>query len=302
MKVRTSETDPIRLDCLPAGLVPAPGRLGLTFAPGKKGPGLDGAWRRDLRLDLARLREVYGVGAIVNLLEEHEHRRFGMEDYRDEIRAFRSFELRGFPILDGGVPGDVDGVRDLVGWILERLGAGTNVAVHCRGGLGRTGLVTACCLVAVGASPEAAIREVRAVRPGAVETGAQEAFVESFARRGVARRSSWKTEAMPEARARLEVPARFTPGERLHLRLGRLPREMEDKWFVFVEDDWIYLHRSWTGYCIYAARLEKRGEGYEIAEAWVNREREQYLCEDDREDRRMLVSLIDGLVLNRRQG
>lgn len=299
MKVRTSETDPIRLDCLPAGLVPAPGRLGLTFAPGKKVPGLDGVWRRDLRLDLARLREVYGVGAIVNLLEDHELRRFGMEGYHDGIRAF-GFELRAFPIVDGGVPGDVDGARDVVGWILERLGAGTNVAVHCRGGLGRTGLVTACCLVAVGAAPDVALREVRAARPGAVENGAQEAFVEDFARRGVARRSSWKTQAMPEARARLEVGKRFTPGEVLHLRLGRLPREMEDKWFVFVEDDWIYLHRSWTGYCIYSARLAQRGEGYEIAEAWVNREREQYQCVDDQVDRRTLVNLIDGLVLNRR--
>ena len=56
MNYRTSETHPLRLDVLPSGLLPAPGRLGLTFAPGKKAPGLDGFWRRDLRMDLRRLR------------------------------------------------------------------------------------------------------------------------------------------------------------------------------------------------------------------------------------------------------
>jgi protein-tyrosine phosphatase len=193
MKKRTSETHPLRLDCLPSGLLPTPGRLGLTFAPGKKGPGLEGAWRRDLRLDLTRLRDVYGVGAIISLLEDHELRTLGIEHYREDLRSFRSFELRALPIPDGGVPQDLDAVRSLVGWILERLGDGTHVAVHCRGGLGRSGLVAACCLFGVGVGPEVAIREVRVARPGALETAAQEAFVGEFARRGMARRGSWKT-------------------------------------------------------------------------------------------------------------
>jgi hypothetical protein len=74
---------------------------------------------------------------------------------------------------------------------------------------------------------------------------------------------------------------------------------MEDKWFIFVEDDWIYLHRSWTGFCIYAAKLEQRGDAHEIVEAWVNREPEQYESVDNGHDRRRLVELIDGLVLDR---
>jgi protein-tyrosine phosphatase len=53
--------------------------------------------------------------------------------------------------------------------------------VHCGGGLGRTGLVTACCLVAKGFSPLSAIRAVRLTRPRAFETEAQERYVYAYA-------------------------------------------------------------------------------------------------------------------------
>jgi protein-tyrosine phosphatase len=50
------------------------------------------------------------------------------------------------------------------------------------GGLGRSGTVAACCLVAAGMSPEAAIAAVRTARgPRALETIAQENFVVTFA-------------------------------------------------------------------------------------------------------------------------
>jgi ADP-ribosyl-[dinitrogen reductase] hydrolase len=44
--------------------------------------------------------------------------------------------------------------------------AGANVLIHCKGGLGRTGMVAARLLVERGADPAAAMRDVRAVRPG----------------------------------------------------------------------------------------------------------------------------------------
>jgi ADP-ribosyl-[dinitrogen reductase] hydrolase len=60
----------------------------------------------------------------------------------------------------------------------NRLRNGERVLVHCRGGLGRTGMVAARLLVEVaGATPQQALDDVREVRPGAVETPAQEAWV-----------------------------------------------------------------------------------------------------------------------------
>jgi atypical dual specificity phosphatase len=65
---------------------------------------------------------------------------------------------------------------------IERaLAADQAVAVHCGGGLGRTGTLLACYLTRHGRSPTDAIAEVRRLRPGSVETRAQVAAVEAFA-------------------------------------------------------------------------------------------------------------------------
>ena len=56
------------------------------------------------------------------------------------------------------------------------------MVVTCMGGLGRSGTIVACCLVAAGMSPEAVIAAVRTARgPRALETTAQEDFVVTFA-------------------------------------------------------------------------------------------------------------------------
>lgn len=58
---------------------------------------------------------------------------------------------------------------------------GTRVGVHCGAGLGRTGTLMACYFVRRGLPPDEAIAHVRSMRPGSVETLAQEAAVRAFA-------------------------------------------------------------------------------------------------------------------------
>jgi ADP-ribosyl-[dinitrogen reductase] hydrolase len=59
------------------------------------------------------------------------------------------------------------------------LDKGQNVLVHCRGGLGRAGMVSARLLVESGVEPGVAIARVRAARPGAIETPEQEVWVKT---------------------------------------------------------------------------------------------------------------------------
>ena len=80
------------------------------------------------------------------------------------------------------------------------------------------------------------------------------------------------------------------------ISMGLIPQEMEDKWFIYYEAPWLYLHRSWTGYCIYKVRFDVRDEIVATAETLVNRDPAQYTETDDRRDTGILGRLIDSLV------
>ncbi|HXV81623.1 MAG TPA: hypothetical protein VEG60_17220 [Candidatus Binatia bacterium] len=102
---------------------------------------------------------------------------------------------------------------------------------------------------------------------------------------------------MSESRKRLPVEREFSREEYEQISLGVIPQGMDDRWFVFLEEDWLYFHRSWTGICIYQFRLEKRRDRYVIAEAWVNRDSDQYGRTDDDYDANLLRRLVDDYLL-----
>lgn len=70
----------------------------------------------------------------------------------------------------------------IVGEVTRRLLDGDSVLVHCAAGIGRTGTIAVCVLLALGVEPDEALATVAAARPGAgPELGAQRELVEAFA-------------------------------------------------------------------------------------------------------------------------
>lgn len=175
---------PIHVDWVDATLLDdgRPGRLGLTILPGKRGrsvryPGL--VYRRDARTDLDRLRAL-GAGLLVLLVEDHELRRWGDPDLVAHAEAAGVRVLR-MPIRDGAAPRSVTMVDALLREV-DAARAESDVVVACMGGVGRSGTIVACALVAAGESPDGAIAHLRAVRhPTAVETRQQVKFVAAYA-------------------------------------------------------------------------------------------------------------------------
>jgi protein-tyrosine phosphatase len=179
IQLRTSESSPLYVDFLPADAIGLAGRIGLTIAPGKRDH--FGLWDRDLELDLDRLRQHHGASLLVTLLEEHELRLLRIPNLPARAEA-HGLGTEWFPFEDGGVPADEPGLWSLVDRILDAVRPGRTVVIHCRGGLGRSGLVAASCLIALGRAPTEAIDSVRAARPGAIEP-LQEAWLRKRARR-----------------------------------------------------------------------------------------------------------------------
>jgi protein-tyrosine phosphatase len=181
--VLTSEASPLRVDWVPLegvpGLVGTGGGLGMTFLPGKQHDGRRGRHRRDLRLDLARLRGEYAVDALLLLVEDHELEASGVPDIATACAA-QGIELLRFPVRDVDVPADRAAFGAWLDGCRKRVATGQRIAVACLGGLGRTGTAVACLLIDAGLEADAAIRLTRETRHGTIETPAQESFVRAW--------------------------------------------------------------------------------------------------------------------------
>ena len=158
-----------------------PGRsgvIGLAPCPGIR---LDsskrGSTQKSLKRDIAAFLD-WGATGVVTLNETEELSSFGLDYLGEELQS-AGFWWRHLPIVDMNVP--VASFEDT--WKVEgqqinaSLAAGEKVIIHCLAGLGRTGMIAARLLVDIGVPPEAAIADVRRVRPRAIQTTAQEDYV-----------------------------------------------------------------------------------------------------------------------------
>jgi len=135
--------------------IPGPWQGRLAVAARPRG----GDWLHD---EVMAWRKV-GLGAVVSLLEDNEAAQL---DLAHEGSALESTGIRfiSFPIPDRGVPASTHQALSVLGNIGAALEQGQNIAVHCRQGIGRSGLVAAGLLVMSGMGVEKAIDVVSAAR------------------------------------------------------------------------------------------------------------------------------------------
>lgn len=81
----------------------------------------------------------------------------------------------------------------------------------------------------------------------------------------IATSASWNHEPFIEG---IALPLQATFDEALFDRMthGLIPVQMEDKWFAFYEQPYLYLHRSWTGLPTYRLRFQRVGSGAKVTE------------------------------------
>ena len=111
-----------------------------------------------------------GVRAILSLTEQP------LDDAT--VRTF-GFDYGHVPVPDMTAPRMADIARAMV-FIETAERQRKPVVVHCAVGRGRTGTILACYLVRKGADAADAIQQVRARRPGSVETFDQEAVIHDY--------------------------------------------------------------------------------------------------------------------------
>lgn len=110
---------------------------------------------------------------------------------------------------------------------------------------------------------------------------------------------SWKIRPMPPQHTRLELDGSYTRTEYVTISQGFIPQSMEDKWFIYLEGDWLHFHRSWTGTCVFQLKIIPVEDRYAAVEAVVNRDPSQYRGASDAYDVELMAHLIDQLLLGR---
>ncbi len=147
------------------------GRLGILPRP------RGGDWLRD---ETTAWREA-GIDLVVSLLEAEEETQLVLEG-EAAAAAASGIDFRPFPIPDRGVPASRESVAALAGDIVDALDTGKNVAVHCRQGIGRSGLIVGGVLMAAGKDLGTALKAIKESRGLEVpETEEQRRWLSDFA-------------------------------------------------------------------------------------------------------------------------
>ncbi|MGH9643667.1 MAG: protein-tyrosine phosphatase family protein [Terriglobales bacterium] len=150
---------------------PWPGKLALAARP------RGGDWLED---EIANWRQA-GIDEVLSLLMPEEERDLDLKNEAREVKK-RGMKFVSFQIEDRKVPVSQANLAAALEKLDTDLATGKNIVIHCRQGIGRTGLVAACLLVTKGLSSGAAISTISEARGNPVpETEEQRRWVDSYA-------------------------------------------------------------------------------------------------------------------------
>jgi len=130
-----------------------PGRLAVGTRP------RGGEWLKD---DVSSWKRAH-IDGVLSLLTPDEEQDLDLREEAGEVRA-QGMSFTSFPIPDRQTPKSESKLAEVLELATRDLSDGRNVLVHCRQGIGRSGLVAACLLVKKGTSPGAAVDLVSAAR------------------------------------------------------------------------------------------------------------------------------------------
>ena len=150
---------------------PWPGKLALAARP------RGGDWLAD---EMAGWRQA-GIGTVLSLLTDEEEETLDLQKEAAEVQA-HGMRFRSFPIEDRQVPRSPSELAKVVEGVESDLRAGEKVVIHCRQGVGRSGLVGACLMIAAGIDASMAIDRLSAGRGVPIpETAEQRQWIDYYA-------------------------------------------------------------------------------------------------------------------------
>lgn len=158
-----------------------PGIIGISSCPGMSTFSTLDLYDDRIDNDLQSIKN-WGASVIVTLLEIRELAMLGIADLPGKALAMNLLWLH-LPIKNMGLPDSV--FEESWKWagprLLELLREGQRVLIHCKEGVGRSGIVAARLLIESGVDPATAMKIVRKARPGSLMLNSHEEYCNSLA-------------------------------------------------------------------------------------------------------------------------
>jgi protein-tyrosine phosphatase len=152
---------------------PWPGKLAISARP------RGGDWLED---EISGWRNA-GVDAVVSLLTPDESKDLQLND-ESKLAQAHGLRFVSLPVEDRGVPPSWEDASRAIAKATEMLQHGKNVAVHCRQGIGRSGMLAAALLIKSGSTLGDALTQISGARGLSVpETSEQMAWIQEFSLR-----------------------------------------------------------------------------------------------------------------------
>lgn len=107
----------------------------------------------------------------------------------------------------------------------------------------------------------------------------------------IATKDSWRNYPIDSPKL-IKIDIYFTDEQFSKLKDGLIPQQMENKWFIYYENECLHFHRSWTGFEVFKAKLNKENAGYSIKEFWAERDPSKYTNVSDDSDVETITLLI----------
>jgi len=115
-------------------------------------------------------------------------------------------------------------------------------------------------------------------------------------------RDDWRIFDMPVIYETAFLNKGLAAGDYQALLSGFLPRDMDDRWFMYANEGYVYLHRSWTGHCIFRLKIEVIKEECLLTELQINRDTNQYKSTNVEADKMEVDSIVSYLIALNKAG
>ena len=239
----------------------------------------------------------FGISHFIDLTEEGE-----LVPYNSMVSSWARY-MR-FPIRDTSVPDNVESVKSLIDTIeqIHKDNSKAKIYVHCWGGVGRTGTIIGCYLGNfAGISYDRTMSILsslfedcpKSVRRCSPENDLQRSFIRKYVefrktlnldlehllqwsltneencnslpeRNKIATQTSWGISPLADYYDTLYTEIFLPEWAMNHIKKGRIPGDMNNRYFMYCDDKTINVHRSSSGECFFVADYSKADNCYKI--------------------------------------